>query len=331
MLSRAERGPALVAVRPGVFAVEDVEPEPLAADSVLVRTHLSGISTGTDRWVSLGRFGWQQVNFPCIPGYQRVGVVEAVGTDVHGIVPGDRVAALTSPRVHPPAASWGAHCALATTAERNVFVLDPAICAEQAAFITSAQVGVNAAYRPEVAVGDPVVVYGDGIIGACAALAALSRGCVVTLVGHHDEKLTVLSGLGIATVNNASAASSDTVREASVVIDTVQNVEVQREYQRALAKGSGQIVYSGHSPDGTTVWADMAALQQQALTAHFVSGWTRERLELTLRLMATGRLPVDRLVGWRAGVGDAVRVGELMAAGRLPAIATLIDWKGDTA
>lgn len=317
---------ALIATGPGRFVLGRVDTEPLRPDCVRVRTHLSGVSTGTDRWVSLGRFGWQDVPFPCIPGYQRVGTVEAVGSDVTTVAPGDRVAALTSVRTGGPAAVWGAHTALAQSPEPTVLPLGAGILDEQAALITTAQVGVNAAYRARLEPGDRVVVYGDGIIGACAALAALSRDCPVTLVGHHDRKLQLLESLGVRTLNNASASVSNEISEAAVVIDTVQNRAAQHEYVPLLPRGIGQIVYSGHSPDGADSWADMAQLQQCELTAHFVSGWTRKRLLQTLDLMESGRLPVERLVGWRAGAQEVVAVGERIAQSRLQDIATVIDW-----
>lgn len=49
-----------------------------------------------------------------------------------------------------------------------------------------------------------------------------------------------------------------------------QSEAAQREYMPLLQHGRGQIVYSSFTP--RTTWADMALLQQQELTAHFVSG-----------------------------------------------------------
>ena len=95
----------------------------------------------------------------------------------------------------------------------------------------------------------------------------------------------------------------------------------------ALIGTLGQLVYSGHSPDGITSWGDMALLQKREITAHFVSGWTDARIEQTLRLMADGSLPTDQLVGTVART--AAEIDDLAAAviaGRTSSLASVIDW-----
>ena len=78
------------------------------------------------------------------------------------------------------------------------------------------------------------------------------------------------------------------------VLDTVQTPAAQRQYMPLLKPGQGQIVYCGFTP-GTT-WADMALLQQQELTTHFVGGWNRLRMEATLALMARGTIRLRPLI-----------------------------------
>jgi len=56
---------------------------PIIGDTqVAIRTHYSGVSTGTDKWVISGRFEWGNFSFPLVPGYQRTGVVEKIGNKV---------------------------------------------------------------------------------------------------------------------------------------------------------------------------------------------------------------------------------------------------------
>lgn len=296
----------------------------LGDTDVLVSTLASGVSTGTDRWALQGRFGWAVLEPPFVPGYQRAGVVEAVGVDVHTVAVGQQVVATNSRDFVGARAAWGAHAGLGVSRAADVYDatgIDP----HRAAFLVVAQVGVNAASRITLT-GGPVTVYGDGVIGTSAALAARARGFDVTVVGRHDERLAVLAELGLGTRLGTDAGAAPG-RDPVAVIDTVHNDDAFAEYVAALPRRTGQIVYSGHSPDNVTAWADMAELQRRELTAHFVSGWTDERLAQTLALMRSDVLPMERLVGRTAGT--PAEVADLMtdvAHGRVAAVAALIDW-----
>src|SRR5258708_20317148 len=89
------KAPAVVFPEPGrveIWAREGPGPGP---DEVRVRTAFSGVSQGTERWASSGRYGHfdedYSAYYPCSPGYQAAGVVEAVGSAVSDIKVGDHV------------------------------------------------------------------------------------------------------------------------------------------------------------------------------------------------------------------------------------------------
>ena len=74
----------------------------------------------------------------------------------------------------------------------------------------------------------------------------------------------------------------------------------------------------------------MTRLQQRELTAHFVSGWTRDRLIATLELMRTGELPVEQLVGQTASEShDIVDLMNTVTSGELRPTAAAIRWATD--
>ena len=70
---------AIVVAAPAERDVAVVPLEPPGPDDVLIATHYSGVSTGTDTWVMRGVFEWDRLTFPLVPGYQRSGIVEAAG------------------------------------------------------------------------------------------------------------------------------------------------------------------------------------------------------------------------------------------------------------
>jgi hypothetical protein len=87
------------------------------------------------------------------------------------------------------------------------------------------------------------------------------------------------------------------------------------------------VVFSGHSPDGITHWADMAELQKREHTAHFVSGWKPERVSRTLAALRSGDLPLGGLVGVAAaGRGGIERTITEVVEARLGPVAAVLDW-----
>jgi len=290
---------------------------------VLIATHYSGVSTGTDTWVMRGVFEWDHLTFPLVPGYQRSGIVEDAAP---GWERGQRVAATRSVGLVGAAPHWGAHLAVAPSPRDEVFDaegVDPVA----AALFVSAQVGVNAASRITAPAGSRVMVIGDGVIGSSGALAAVERGFDVLVIGHRRWRLDALAELGIPVLDSHTDADRIPDFEPVAAIDTVQSDASFGYYIDLLPRSTGQVVYSGHTPDTAVAWASMTTLQQRELTAHFVSGWTRERLTRTLQLMREGALPIERLVGQVAG--SESEVGSLMrrvVAGELEPTAAAIDW-----
>jgi threonine dehydrogenase-like Zn-dependent dehydrogenase len=233
--------------------------------------------------------------------YQRVGVIEAVGSTVTGWHVGDHVMATTGSWRGAVASTWGSHVAVGNTRASELYRIPDGLDPIDASATVVAQVGYNAAYRATYHAGDWVVVYGDGLIGQSAAQAARSRNARVILVGHRAERLALAQKYSADVVLDSRhddiAARMSVLTEGRVVaavLDSVQTESVQRQYVPLLEHGRGQIVYCGFTSAKT--WADMGLLQQRELTAHFISGWNRARMEATLQLMAQGSMQLRPLI-----------------------------------
>lgn len=312
--------------------VREVDLSPPAPDEVQVETTVSFISPGTEGWVLQNVFTWQPTVYPSVPGYQRVGRVVAVGEGVAEWKPGDLVAATrgrTSPNLAP---MWGSHARHINTPASEIYRIPEGVSSINAAGFVVAQVGFNAASRVQMAESAWVVVYGDGIIGQCAAQAARARGAKVILVGHRDERLALGQAVGIEGVvnrksTNAVAAIRAITGEETVcaVLDSIQGEGPQFEYCDLLAHGEGQIVYCGFS--STATWADMGELQKRELTTHFVSGWKRPRLEATLDLMAQGKMRLEPLVTHRVPFSQAPEMYGMIRSKAAPFLGIAFDWE----
>lgn len=313
---------------PGEARMSRLRSRPLRKGEVRIRTQFSGISTGTDRWVIQGRFVWGTTPYPFVPGYQRSGVIVELGPGVANLQVGQPVVATTALGFVGAEASWGSHVSEAISPAAEVIDAD-GIDPSLAALFVSGQVGVNASGRVLAGRDTRVVVVGDGIIGACAALAGLARGFEVLLVGRHDSRLQAIEKLGVKTANSRRDGREQTEDfRPLAAIDTVQSDDSFATYVDALPRETGQVVFSGHSPDGLTHWADMAELQKRELTSHFVSGWSATRNTKTLALMRECQLPLGQLVDiFTAEPVVIERVMTSLVAGFGLGLATVIDWR----
>ena len=71
---------AVVFVEKNKVEVRTIELPAPQDDEILVKTLFSGVSAGTELWSLTGQY-WSTV-FPTVPGYQKTGVVEQVGSKV---------------------------------------------------------------------------------------------------------------------------------------------------------------------------------------------------------------------------------------------------------
>jgi 2-desacetyl-2-hydroxyethyl bacteriochlorophyllide A dehydrogenase len=308
--------------------IEMNDPEP---DEVQVKTIASLISTGTERWILSDQFSPYGTPYPCVPGYQRVGMITKLGSNVQGFSVGERVIVTSGQWGGLVASFWGGHIAEGNSNKQEIYKLPQLVKDADAAGVVVAQVGYNAASRVQLTGDDWVVVYGDGIIGQCASQAIRARGAKTIMIGHRKERLLLAAQHSADyTINSHAGNVLEQVLkitgglQVTAVLDTVQNEKVQQEYVPMLKNGIGQIVYCGHTI--RKVWADMALLQVHALTCHYVSDWNRARIEATIQLMAEGKMSLEPLVTHHGTAAEAPQLYQMLLDNKEPFLGILIDW-----
>ncbi|NYE18073.1 hypothetical protein [Microbacterium immunditiarum] len=172
-----------------------------------------------------------------------------------------------------------------------------------------------------------MAVIGDGVVGACCALAASALGYDVLLVGRHDQKLRAVRGIAAVQTANSAGATSSLGRWAPVaIIDTVQSANAFALYADLVPPAEGEIVFSGWIPAGSQWGVDWTHVQSRELRCQFVSGLTRERILTTLELMRSGQLPIEKLISVRASDQFELTMREVASA-QLSAVAVVLDWR----
>src|SRR5262245_48247446 len=92
-------------------ALQRMEMPPPGPGEGCLGTADSGISAGTEGWGLGDEFTWSATPYPCVPGYQRVGTITAVGPDVGDWKVGDRAFAIAGAWEGAVNSFWGAHVA----------------------------------------------------------------------------------------------------------------------------------------------------------------------------------------------------------------------------
>ena len=324
------RTPAVVFAAPGQVEVRDIDMPAPGVGEVQIHTQYSSISSGTEGWVLHNRFTWAPTRYPSVPGYQRVGTIAAIGAQVEGWREGDPVMATTGSWKGETVPFWGSHAAIANTRADGLYRMPDGVAPLDAAGAVVAQVGYNAAYRPSLAEGDWVVVYGDGVIGQFGAQAARSRGAQTILVGHRRERLATGAAHSADYVVLEDADTVERIRaitggdHVAVIIDTVQTPTCQEAYLPLLRQGEGQIVYSGFSPEEP--WASMTSLHLLELTTHYIQGITRSRMEATLELMAPRKLSLAPLITHQVGYERAPEMYRMIETRSEPFLGIVFEW-----
>lgn len=315
---------AVVAVAPRQIAFLPVTvPDPVPDDVVVRITH-SWISNGTEGSFVRGEriagdtpLGPGDPSpFPHVPGYQKVGVVEAIGENVTGLAVGQIVFATVS-AVQGQFYSFGGHVSPAVTHKSQIWPLPDGLDPVAASGLVLTQVGYNCGVRPPLTPGDVALVLGDGMVGHWAAQTLAERGASVTLIGRHDDRLRRFTR-GSTTKNLADAP-----RGAQVLVDTVGDIDAVYALLPHLRHDSHIVSAGFYGHDGKI---DIQRLRNQEITLHSPSGWSKARMDATLAWLAAGKLETLPLISHRFPVERAGDAFALILNRTEPVLGVVLDW-----
>jgi len=228
---------------PEVLELRDVpDPRP-AAGQVLLRVHAAGVNP-VETYIRAGQQGYS-AQLPYTPGGDAAGVIEAVGPDVSGVGPGDRV--FTS------RAFTGAYAEKALANAADVYPLPANV-----GFPAGAALGVPwaTAYRglfqrARILPDETLLVHGaSGGVGSAAVQLARAAGVTVIGTGGSEEGRRRVLALGAHHVLDHHASDYlARVREltggrgADVILEMLADVNLTKDFE-ALAR-YGRIVVVG--------------------------------------------------------------------------------------
>lgn len=110
----------------------------------------------------------------------------------------------------------GAFAEYVCVPEQNLHLVPENVTNEQAVFTEPLAAAFQIPEQVRLHSDQRVIVLGDGRLGNLCAQVILQSGCRLTVVGKHDAKLSLLTGLGI---DAARLDEVDFRREADIVVD----------------------------------------------------------------------------------------------------------------
>ena len=225
----------LQSLQNGKTSVGNVPAPGVRPGCVLIRTHRSLISAGTERMlVEFGKAGligkirsqpekarqvldklrtdgiaptleavFRKLDEPLPLGYSNVGTVIAVGEGVTDLSAGDRVV------------SNGPHAEVVCVPRNLTARIPEGVCDEQAAFTVVGSIGLQGIRLLAPTFGERVVVYGLGLIGLLAVQMLRASGCEVLGIDVDTQRLALGERFGARCVNAATGSVTAAARTFS--------------------------------------------------------------------------------------------------------------------
>jgi len=300
---------------------------------VEARITVSGVSIGTEYLVLSGQFPNQK--FPCLVGYQSVGIVERVGEGVTALKAGDRifVGSVAPPEGYHEGAGV-AHVSRAIipaapggTLHPGPIVIPPHVSDDAAAYIVLVGVALEGEQMAKVGRGDLVAVVGQGIVGQLVAQVCKSRGAIVYVSDLDPKRVELAAELGADRAFALDVPAFDKEiravqsKGADIVFDTTGNTKVL-EQALLLARNYGTFVVQGHYP-GSLVFRFVHA-HWRHLTMVFPCGGAN-RWD-AMHALDRGQVRVDPLIRQRVRPEGAPALYGKIAARSSEILGATIRW-----
>jgi 2-desacetyl-2-hydroxyethyl bacteriochlorophyllide A dehydrogenase len=328
-------GKVFVLNAPREGGYQTFEDTPLKPDEVRIRTLYSGISAGTELTLYRGTNPyltkrWDADRRLFIPGeatsltypvtnlgYEEVGEVIEVGTDVRDISTGARLFGTWGHRTHFVANTEYVHPRLMPQA------LDP-ICG---IFSHLGAIALNGIHDAAIRLGDTVAIFGMGALGQIVLMMAKKSGAKVIAVDLYDSRLELAKTHGADVTLNAGREQAGTAVKdltngagADVCIEVSGSTVALHEAIRAAAysakvvamgffQGEAHGLYLGDEFHHNRI--NLVCSQISGVAPEQSYRWNKMRLwQTAIRLQAEGVLELRSLITHRAPFEQAASLFE---------------------
>jgi len=250
----------------GKVFVEDIPMPHVGGRRVLVRTHYSAVSLGTElRTIRFARASLikkaverpdlvkqvleivkksgvlealtkvrEKISMPFPLGYSIAGEVIATGRDVKDFKVGDRVACA--------GAEYAYHAEVVSVPENMCVKVPLNVDLQEAAFVALGAIAIHATRNAGVSFGETVAVLGSGLLGLITVQVLKAAGCRVIGVDVDERKVNLARELGVDYVFNLKSLGSRVVNE---ILNITSGIGVDAVIITATTKSSEPVNLAG--------------------------------------------------------------------------------------
>lgn len=327
------KGKRVVWPQRGQVEIEEFDIPSVGENQVLVQTDVSLISPGTERAFLLGLPN-AAGSYPQRPGYSNVGEVIDVGAGITDIAVGDKVAS---------AAGHTSHVLLSSS---NVFKVPEGLVSEHAVFFNLCAISLQGVRKARIELGEPVLVMGQGLIGQLALqLAKLSGAFPAIGVDIAENRLQLALECGADYALNPKNADFEKQfaeitngKGPAVVIESTGAAEpVNTAFKLAgwhgrvilLASTRGETEKVNFYRDVHKKGLSIIGAHNSIRPRHDSSAWfwtTQDDCQLTLSLLAHGRITVDKFITHHFQSEQAPEAYKLLMEWAEELLGVVIEW-----
>ncbi|HOK57030.1 MAG TPA: zinc-binding dehydrogenase [bacterium] len=182
---------ALIYQEANKFEISELTLDEMKDEDIKVKTIISAISPGTERWVLKGKH--IGTKFPCVPGYHRIGIIEKVGKNVKNFKEGDIVYGIDNRWKENIYRMWGAHVSHSVGNWKNYWFISSKIPdnfeLETIVFTQLSAVATRGIKALEVKSREKIAIIGAGFLGLCACQLSIYRNAVPILIDKDPERV----------------------------------------------------------------------------------------------------------------------------------------------
>lgn len=296
----AEHASAVVFAEAGRLDFRAVTLRDAAPDEVIVKTHFSSISAGTERLLFDGKLPpIPHLRYPLVPGYEAVGIVTWIGADVTDVAVGDEVFVGGSMCYTDVAAAFGGQASALIKKAAQVVPLH-GIPMAHAPLLALAATSLHGVLRCGDVRDKRVAVVGMGAIGQFAArfIAAMQPRALYEMDSNAARLGHVPSATSIDAASSTLAAGAG--EPLDVVFECTGKSEMLAACAQALKLGGSIGVLSYYD----VLTTPFVPLFLREVSLHVAKEWTHADLLTARDMIADGRVAIADLAASAFPIAD---------------------------
>lgn len=307
---------AIVLPEPEQIALSHLELTPPLVGDVVVETEWSGISTGTERLLWLGKMpAFPGMGYPLVPGYESVGRVSAI-SEGSTLAVGDRVFVPGARCFGPVRGLFGGAASRLVVPESRVVRIGEHL-QEEGILLALAATAHHAMAGSLL----PDLIVGHGVLGRLMARIAVSRGGSPVVWETQDIRRPGAEGYKVID------PTEDPRRDYASIFDVSGDAALLDTLIARLSP-RGEVVLAGFYSQRPSF--DFAPAFMKEARLRCAAEWQRPDLEAALEMVSTGQLSLAGLITHRQEVrsaDDAAADAYRTAFDDPACLKMLLDWR----